>query len=175
MTVLVRPLDILGDRAGVEAIDTSFRTACVFEVVVSARSIELVERELEQPVTKRYSIDEVFASWRRWDQGWVASEDGRILGFATVGYEEWHRRLNLWFLYVAPDARGRGIGRELVGRAERHALSLGASHVWLETSDVNVPGVRMYEKLGYRLIGADTFYYEAYMPGEAALYLAKRI
>ena len=59
--------------------------------------------------------------------------------------------------------------------AEQHGRKLGATHVWLETSNVNVPGVRAYERLGYALCGADSLYYAAYMPGETAIYLAKRL
>jgi hypothetical protein len=61
------------------------------------------------------------------------------------------------------------LGRRRRGRARVR----GASHVWLETSNVNVPGVRAYERLGYTLCGADALYYESYMPGESAIFMAK--
>ena len=173
MAFTVRELDRDQDRRGCEAIDTSFETATVFDVVTGPRSIELVERALPAPRVKRYAIGEVFADWATWDQGWVAEEGGAIRGFATVEHEPWHARLVLWFLYVDPAWRRRGVGRALLARAEDHGRSLGASHVWLETSNVNVPGVAAYERLGYRLCGADTFFYGRYLPGETALYLAR--
>jgi len=173
-SITIRELDRSSDRAGVEAIDTSFETRTVFDVVTAARRIELVERELARPLTKRYSIGEVFAPWARWDAGWVA-DDGTIRGFATAAYEPWHQRLVLWFLYVAPEWRRRGVGRALLERVEAHGSALGATHVWLETSSVNVPGVAAYARLGYELCGADTLFYGSYMPGEAAIYLAKRL
>jgi GNAT superfamily N-acetyltransferase len=172
--VKIRELDRRADRPGVEAIDTAFQTASVFDLVASPRSIELVERALDRPMTKRYSIDEVFSEWARWDAGWVA-EDGAIRGFAAVGYEPWHQRLVLSFLYLAPAWRRRGVGRALLQRAEAHGRRLGATHAWLETSNVNVPGVAAYTRLGYTLCGADTLYYGRYMPGETAIYLAKRL
>jgi ribosomal protein S18 acetylase RimI-like enzyme len=172
--ITIRKLDRKTDRAGVEAIDTSFETRTVLDVNIRARRIELVEYELAQPMTKRYSIGEVFAPWARWDAGWVA-DDGAIRGFATAGYEAWHERLVLWFLYVAPDWRGRGVGRALLERVEAHGRAVGAHHVWLETSNVNAPGVAAYDRLGYELCGADTLYYGSYMPGESAIYLAKRL
>lgn len=173
MTVTIRELDRKRDRKGVEAIDTAFETTSVFDLVTSARAIELVERPLATPLTKRYSIGEVFAGWARWDHGWVAEDDGQIRGFATVEHEPWHQRLNLWFLYISPAWRRRGVGRALLAAVEAHGREVGATHVWLETSNVNVPGVRAYERLGYALCGADRYYYGAYMPGETALYLAK--
>ncbi len=174
MTIAVRELDRDTDRRGVEAIDTAFETTTVFDLVTSPRRIELVERPLEKPLVKRYSIAEVFAAWARWDAGWVA-DDGGIRGFATVEHEPWHARLILWFLYVAPAWRRRGVGRALLERVEQHGRSVGANHVWLETSNVNVPGVAAYERLGYSLCGADRLYYGRYMPGETAIYLAKTL
>ena len=174
MTVTVRELDRTRDQRGVEAIETAFETTSVFDVVTAPRTIELVERPLPTPLVKRYSIAEVFAGWARWDHGWVA-DDGGVRGFATVEYEFWHQRLILWFLYIAPEWRRRGVGRALLAAVEAHGRKVGATHVWLETSNVNVPGVRAYERLGYSLCGADTLYYGEYMPGETAIYLAKRL
>jgi len=131
----IRDLDRTRDRRAVEAIDTTFETASRFEVVTTARAIELVERPLPAPMAKRYSIQEVFAPWARWDIGWVA-DDGGVRGFATAGYEAWHERLVLWFLYIAPAWRRRGLGRQLLARVEAHGRQVGASHVWLETSNV---------------------------------------
>jgi GNAT superfamily N-acetyltransferase len=172
VTITVRELDRVRDRRGVEAIDTTFETASIFDVVTGSRSIELVERKLEQPMRKRYSIGEIFAGWARWDHGWVA-DDGGVRGFACVEYEAWHQRLILWFLYIAPAWRRRGVGRALLERVEQHGKDIGATHVWLETSNVNVPGVAAYNRLGYALVGADRLYYGAYMPGESAIYMAK--
>jgi ribosomal protein S18 acetylase RimI-like enzyme len=172
---MIRDLHRTNDRKGVEAIDTAFETSSVFDLVTTPRSIELVERTLETPLVKRYSIGEVFAHWASWDRGWVASEDDRIQGFATVEHEAWNRRLKLWFLYISPAARRKGVGRALLDRVEAYGRELGAHHVWVETSNVNVPGVAFYNRVGYELCGADRLLYGPYMPGETAIYLAKVI
>jgi ribosomal protein S18 acetylase RimI-like enzyme len=172
MALRIRELDRTRDRAAVEAIDTTFETDVVFDMVTRTRGIELVERALPRPIQKRYSIREVFAPWASWERGWVA-EDDRVRGFAAVAYEPWHQRLVLWFLYISPSHRRRGVGRALLERVEACGREQGATHVWLETSNVNVPGVRAYDRLGYALCGADALYYGSYMPGETALYLAK--
>jgi ribosomal protein S18 acetylase RimI-like enzyme len=174
-SIAIRELDRAKDRRMIEAIDTSFVTSSVFDLVTSPRTIELVERPLARPLTKRYSIGEVFAAWAQWDIGWVAEADAGVRGFATVQYEAWHARLVLWFLYVAPEWRRRGVGRALLARAEAHGREVGATHVWLETSNVNVPGVAAYDRLGYTLCGADRLFYGSYMPGETAIYLAKML
>lgn len=174
MAITIRELNRKTDRKSVEAIDTAFETDTIFDVVTTNRRIDLVEKQLDAPLVKAYSIAEVFAHWARWDVGWVAEDDG-IRGFATIEHEPWHGRINLWFLYIQPAWRRRGVGRALLEVVEAYGREQGATHVWLETSNVNVPGVRAYERLGYALCGADVHHYGVYMPGEKALYLAKTL
>jgi GNAT superfamily N-acetyltransferase len=175
VTFTIRPLDRARDRRGIEAIDTAFATPTIFELVTGARTIELVPRTLEAPLVKRYAIGEVFASWAEWDHGWVAHGGEDLCGVATASYQAWHARLILWHLYVQPAWRGRGVGRALLAEVEGHGRAVGANHVWLETSNVNVPGIAAYERLGYSLCGADARFYGGYMPGETAVYLAKSL
>ena len=164
------------DRPGVIALDTSFETTSIFDLVVTPRRIELVERQLATPLTKRYPIDDAFAHWAMWTTGFVADEDGRIAGFAAVEYEHWHARLVLWHFYVAPERRRYGIGRALLARVEDHGREIGARRVWLETSNVNVPGIAAYARLGYALCGADTTLYDATSTAtESAIYLSKAL
>src|SRR5215475_6515749 len=170
---VIREMDRVADRPGVTALDTSFKTPSVFDVAVTSRQIELVERALAVPLVKHYPIEEVFAQWATWETGFVA-DDGTICGFAAVEYEFWHKRLVLWHFYVAPERRREGVGRALLARVEQHGRQLGARRVWLETSNVNVPGIAAYARLGYTLCGADTTYYEATpAAAETAIYLSK--
>jgi ribosomal protein S18 acetylase RimI-like enzyme len=172
-SIEIREMDRVADRPGVVALDTSFETASVFDVVVTPRRIELVERVLAIPMVKRYPIEDAFAHWAMWDTGFVA-EDDDICGFAAVEYEAWHARLVLWHLYVAPERRNQGIGRALLTRVEHHGRQLGARRVWLETSNVNVPGIAAYARLGYTMCGLDNTYYEATaVAAETAIYLSK--
>ena len=172
----IRAFELERDRAGVLALETAFETRGVYDVVSAARELRLVERALETPLVKRFSIAEAFAAWAQWKVAFVAEDAAAgIVGFAAVTYEAWHRRLVLWHLYVAPEARRSGIGRALLVAVEAYGTKRGARRVWLETSSVNVPGIAAYERLGYALCGLDTTYYDAYAPGEIALYLAKPI
>jgi ribosomal protein S18 acetylase RimI-like enzyme len=165
-----------GDRDGIEAIDTSFQTTSVFDVVVTPRKLELVERTLDKPLVKRYPMADAFSAWASWDTGFVALDGDKIVGFAGVEYEAWHRRLVLWHLYVAPEWRRRGVGRALLTHIEQYGRRRKAERVWLETTSVNVPGLLAYERLGYTLCGCDVTMYDA-LPysNEAALFLAKSL
>ena len=174
MAFAIRLTDRMRDRKAAQAIDTSFETSTIFDVVVTPRSLSLVERALPAPRTKKYPMGDAFAAWSTWDTAWVADDGGEILGLAAVEYEAWHARLVLWHLYVTRPRRREGVGRALLACAEEHARALGAHSIWLETTSVNVPGVLAYEALGYRLCGADVTLYDT-LPydDEAALYLSK--
>ena len=176
MPVTIREMNRQADRRGVEAIDTAFETSSIYEVVVAARGIELVERPLAAPRTKRYPIGDAFAPWCTWDTAYVAEDETGIVGFAAVEYEAWHARLVLWHLYVPAARRRSGIGRSLVAHCEQHGRSQGARRVWLETTNVNVPGIAAYERLGYALCGLDHTVYDT-LPyaDETAIYLAKSL
>jgi ribosomal protein S18 acetylase RimI-like enzyme len=176
VAIVVRQTDRTRDRAVVSAIDTSFETDTMFEIAVRARGLELVERPLERPRSKRYAMADAFAAWSTWDHGWVAEDGGAVCGFAAVEYEAWHARLVLWHLYITRARRREGIGRALLAEVERHGKTHGAERVWLETTSVNVPGIRAYERLGYALCGVDVTVYDT-LPyeDEAAVYLAKSL
>jgi ribosomal protein S18 acetylase RimI-like enzyme len=53
-------------------------------------------------------------------------------------------------LVVAPEARGQGVGRELVGACLQSARARGAPMVGLHTSPVMGAALRMYTAIGFR-------------------------
>ena len=161
------------DAAAVAALDTSFTTGEVLSVEMSPDEIRLRPAPLAEPLTKRFPLDDLRSSDRPWDHAWVAEEDGACRGFAAVGLQAWNRRLVLWHLYVDSPARRRGMGRRLVERAIAHGRDIGASHLWLETSHLNAPGVQAYRRMGFELCGVDaTLYRSTPADGEVALFFA---
>lgn len=87
----------------------------------------------------------------------LAERDGRAVGFVQLyplfsSTAERPRRL--WLLndlFVAPEARGGGVGRALMDRARRLAEETGAVGLELATARTNTGAQRLYESLGYRL------------------------
>jgi ribosomal protein S18 acetylase RimI-like enzyme len=72
----------------------------------------------------------------------------------------------LWLLndlYVAPPARGQGVGRALMEQARTHAVDSGATGIFLQTARDNLTAQRLYESLGYH---RDDFFvvYELALP-----------
>ena len=52
-------------------------------------------------------------------------------------------------MWVAPEARGLGVGRRILGELERHAAAAGASAVRLETNRALAEAQRLYRSAGY--------------------------
>ena len=70
-------------------------------------------------------------------------------------------------LWVDAAARGQGVGRALLARAEAYAAEQGCHDVWLDTFQAR----GFYEALGYAVFGA----LEAYPEGQTRHFMRKRI
>jgi ribosomal protein S18 acetylase RimI-like enzyme len=66
-------------------------------------------------------------------------------------------------LYVAHRYRGRGVGRELLERAQAHASATGAGGMSLATERTNLTAQRLYEGLGWRR-DEEFFHYQLELP-----------
>ncbi len=97
----------------------------------------------------------------------VALIDGVIVGYAGmwVLFDEAHMNN----IAVAPEYRGRGIGRSMILRLMRIALKKGAERMTLEVRESNHSAQRLYAALGFAYAGIRKGYYTD--TGENALIL----
>jgi ribosomal protein S18 acetylase RimI-like enzyme len=105
---------------------------------------------------------------------WIAEEADQMAGIAILEWTVARRgiRAYLQTLEVAPEARGRGVGRELLCHLEGSAASVGAQMIWLHVDAENSTAVRLYERQGYHYAGRREDYYPL---GRAALVYGKRL
>jgi GNAT superfamily N-acetyltransferase len=84
-----------------------------------------------------------------------------FLGGEAVGVALFHRRFSTWLgrpcmyledLFVREDARGQGVGRQLMARLASIALARGWSRIDFNVLDWN-PARRFYERLGLFHVG----------------------
>ena len=78
----------------------------------------------------------------------VARVDGKPVGCGAL------RRLDpatgeIKRMYVAPSARGGGVGARILAELERHARALGMRRLLLETGERQVEAVRLYQRAGF--------------------------
>src|SRR3954453_1715039 len=81
--------------------------------------------------------------------------DGEPVGSVGVwdDPETPHDAATLVAMYVAPRARGTGVGERLVRTVLEEAVRRGRSRVLLEVTEGNVAAVRLYERMGFAFDG----------------------
>jgi GNAT superfamily N-acetyltransferase len=83
----------------------------------------------------------------------VRDEDGTAVacgGVTRFTHDEAKGELKR--MYVRPGARGRGLGRLVLGRLEEHARELGFASLVLETGDRQEAALALYRNSGYTRI-----------------------
>ncbi|MFI6037910.1 GNAT family N-acetyltransferase [Streptomyces sp. NPDC051315] len=161
------------DTEAIQALDGSFTTDTVFQVTVTEDGFVLREIPVEPPVTKVFPEDEPDGADED-SRTFVAHGDvSDLAGFVTVSYSGWNRRLTIEDIEVAPEHRGRGVGRALMGLAVEVARERGAGHLWLEVTNINAPAIHAYRRMGFAFCGLDTTLYDGTASGgEQALYMS---
>lgn len=95
------------------------------------------------------------AAWVDERSGWVAGHVGMVRGLddpwltALCGAPA-HRLASVTRLFVAPSARGRGVGARLMDQVSRCATEQGLK-LMLDVVDGG-PAIALYERLGWRLV-----------------------
>ncbi|MBE0475484.1 MAG: GNAT family N-acetyltransferase [Coriobacteriia bacterium] len=100
----------------------------------------------------------------------LARADGSGVGCVALRPLE-DRSCEMKRLYVAPSARGRGIGRLLVQRVVSLAEEIGYDHMMLDTLSARMPAaIALYESVGFERVAA-----YRHNPFEDAVYLRLRL
>jgi GNAT superfamily N-acetyltransferase len=81
----------------------------------------------------------------------VGRADGRAVACGGICRFD-DARAELKRMYVAPSARGRGHGRDLLVALEAEARRFGYTGIVLETGDLHLAAMRLYESAGYEPI-----------------------
>lgn len=137
----------------------------------------MVEFAVEDPTTPdaKWCIQQYIAELNvRFDAGWdparsISAEPDELMPPAGAlliarlrgqaigcGALKFHGRApaELKRMWIAPDARGLGLGRRLLQELERHARQAGARVVRLETNRALKEAIQLYRSSGYREVPA---------------------
>lgn len=110
----------------------------VREVIAADYTPEVIDK-----ICLHFTEEIIAEKMARRDVFVAIGSDGALMG--TISLEE----TVLHSLFVEPSMRGKGIGAELVGYIERHALSKGHSELQLSSS---LTALEFYKRHGYREI-----------------------
>lgn len=105
-----------------------------------------------------------------------AFDQDLLVAVALAEPQEWNKTLWVWEFHVAGTHRGKGIGRSLMEQLAAPAKNAGLRALICETQNTNVPAIRFYRAVGYRLEGVDVSYYtnEDMQPGRTVAVFMKR-
>jgi putative acetyltransferase len=89
---------------------------------------------------------------------WVVESQGNIVGTSAY-YPCFHKAdspsnrgtkaVEIRKMYLHPKARGKGLGKYLLGRLERAIFDRGYREIWIETASILAEAVKLYEANGY--------------------------
>ena len=108
----------------------------------------------------------------RW---WIAEGAGQVLGFACFGpVPMTEGTFDLYWIAVAPEARGTGVAAGIEEAVADSVRSLGGYWLVAETSSTApyLPAHAFYARRGYRLLGRIEDFYR---PGDDRLIFGKRL
>jgi DNA-binding MarR family transcriptional regulator/GNAT superfamily N-acetyltransferase len=83
----------------------------------------------------------------------IARLRGEPAGCGALKFHE-HAPAEIKRMWVAPGARGLGLGRRLLEALEQHAREAGVTVLHLETNRTLVEAIQMYRACGYREVAA---------------------
>lgn len=88
----------------------------------------------------------------------LIAETDRPVGFllASTAADE----AEILSIGVAPNARGKGIGKSLINFLVQHAKSKGAIKIFLEVASDNTAGLALYDGAGFKRVGLRRNYYK---------------
>lgn len=77
-------------------------------------------------------------------------------------------------IYVHPEFKGKGLGKQLMQKAESFCKEQNQKGIWLHCLDQNTASIQFYQKSGYDIVGSDPF---EILPGKVRIdiVLIKRI
>lgn len=93
----------------------------------------------------------------------VAELNDELLGSLVLLFSRGTSTARLYSIAVAPEARGKGIARTLVERAEEAAWQQERAYMRLEIRKDNNASIGLFEALNYRRIGSYPDYYADHM------------
>ncbi len=100
----------------------------------------------------------------------LAHSGDSVLGFCLVFSRVDSPAARLYSIAISKAARGQGLGKKLLGKAESLAREQGSTSMRLEVAASNHVAIGLYQKLGYQIFGRKTAYYE---DGQDALRMQK--
>jgi ribosomal protein S18 acetylase RimI-like enzyme len=142
-------------------------------------ALELVY--LETPFVKQFDNSDGLSSYYRSavKKGLsLGAYDGdTMIGIAIADRQDWNRTLLLWEFHVAASHRRLGLGRRLMDALAERARDAGMRVITVETSNMNVPAIAFYRRVGFAIEAIDLTFYsnDDLERGEVAVFMKRKL
>lgn len=107
------------------------------------RSLDMIEKRLGDQAAQTFG---------------TFDRDGELIGMATL-YREQHvkndHKAHLYGMYVSPEYRCQGLGKDLLEKVVAQARGLGLRQINLSVNSDNDAAVRLYESFGFERFGLE--------------------
>jgi putative acetyltransferase len=122
-------------------------------LTISAESLHSVDArrligELDEHLNSLYPPEDNFTELPTADAFLIARVDDLAIGCAAVRFLD-AETAEVKRMYVAPTARGDGVGRRLLEELEAFARERGARRLVLETGPLQIEALALYERTGF--------------------------
>ncbi|WP_425222127.1 N-acetyltransferase family protein [Pseudomonas sp.] len=116
------------------------------------RELARYEKAEQEVIATRSDIEASIFGEQSTVRALICEADGQPIGFAVYffNYSTWQGRRGLYLedLYVSPEYRGGGAGKELLKHLARIAVDGGCGRFEWSVLDWNEPAIRFYESIG---------------------------
>ena len=118
----------------------------------------------------------VLTAQKSFEEGalFISENDGVITGAVILNHEqpeeykklkwsieaEGEKVLVIHTLCIKPSFSKMGLGQKFIIFAENYAKELGCTAIRLDTNDKNIPGAKLYKKMGYTHVGNADFNFQ---------------
>lgn len=126
--------------------------------LVEKMILALNKEDFEELPMTHDGVDEFFVQLKDNEEirVFVAEEEGKVVGFSTF-YLSFSTEFGgvyteIGELYIAPEFRGRGFGKQFIAYLEKESKALGAKSVFLVASNSNTRAQKLYESFGYQVL-----------------------
>ena len=96
---------------------------------------------------------------------WLAVEDKNVLGLLAFNFEKWNQIGRVDMIGVSPDAKGKGVGKQMMNQAAVYAKEKGLRKIYVDTDASNISAQIFYIKCGYFPEYSMKDYYEPGLDG----------
>lgn len=149
------------------ALDSSFNSEWVLYLERHGGPIEhtfdLRWRRVKPMASRRRfeeSVERLARHLRRCERLTVGEQNGQLAGYLMLGMNSWNQTAEVVEILVDLKFRAQGLGKLLVGRAEKFAREHGLRAIQWEAQNDNRSAIEFACSQGFRVAGLHDAYYE---------------